>query len=321
MKKFIKKYRSMTFEERTIFSTKFSCIFNTILAVGKILLSIFQGIFFLIAGIINILIMLSKLECYLGVTKPNKKIFEERNNMIGIYLILAGMTYAIYMGRLVFTNVEVMDYSMFLGINIALISFIEIGIAIKGLFNAYGKGHYYRNIKIINLCSAFTAIVLTEIAITSFASDVDTRIIDGIFGMSVGGIIILLAGFIFIAPKISIVDKEHNIYKINDQSKNKLLFNENNKINLQLTNNKLFGNYYYVAKNDNGIIDGHIIQGKSPIRNWNIFIKILIIVLSEILIFVYAIWGLVFYFKNYKLVNELDKIMEDNGYIKINHPE
>ena len=124
MKKFIKKYRSMTFEERTIFSTKFSCIFNTILAVGKILLSIFQGIFFLIAGIINILIMLSKLECYLGVTKPNKKSFEERNNMIGIYLILAGMTYAIYMGRLVFTNVEVMDYSMFLGISNSLHLFL-----------------------------------------------------------------------------------------------------------------------------------------------------------------------------------------------------
>ena len=126
MKKFIKKYRSMTFEERTIFSTKFSCIFNTILAVGKILLSIFQGIFFLIAGIINILIMLSKLECYLGERKNDTKGFSYRNRLIGLFLLLAGLEYGIYMARLIYTDVDLMKYDMIMGIAVACVSFVEM---------------------------------------------------------------------------------------------------------------------------------------------------------------------------------------------------
>lgn len=316
MKKIIQKYRNLTFEEKTIFATKFSCIFNALLAIGKIVLSIFQGIFFLIAGIVNILIMLSKLECFLGVRYPKKKSFYYRNNMIGINLILAGIVYAIYMARLIYTNVEVMEYDAFLAINIALISFIEIGIAVKGVFNAYGKGHYYRNIKLINLCSAFTAMVLTEIALTSFASEVDTRIIDGIFGISVGGIIILVAGFILIAPKISIVDREHNVYKLINKDIDSLSKIDNENIIIRLTDSKVCGNYVYVAKLENGIIDGHIIKEKTPMLKWNIYIKILLIILSEILIFVYAIWALIFYFKSYKILEKLDILMKNNGYQK-----
>ena len=321
MKRLIKKYKLLSFEKKTVTFTLFSIIFNAILAIGKIILSIFQGVFFLVAGILNIFILLSKLECFLGIKYPKRRTFEYRNNMIGIYLILAGIQYGIYMSRLVFTDVKTMEYSMFLGINIALISFIELGIAIKGLFNAYGKGHYYRNIKLINLCSAFTAMVLTEVAITSFASEVDTRIMDGIFGMSVGGVIILISGFILIAPKISIVDKEHNVYKLKENSKSLITLDENNKVKILLTNSKVCGNYTYVGEYKEGIIDGHIIKGKSPIFSWNIYIKILIIVLSEILIFVYAIWSLIFYFKSYKIIQELDKYMENNNYLKIENEE
>ena len=317
MKNIISRYRSMTFEERTIFFTKFSCVFNALLAIGKIILSIFQGIFFLVAGIVNIFIMLSKLECFLGVTKPHKKTFQERNNMIGIYLILAGIQYGIYMARFIYTDIESTKYTMFLGINIALISFIEMGIAIKGLFNAYGKGHYFRNMKLLNLCSALTAMVLTEIAITSFASETDTRVIDGMFGVVVGGLIILIAGFILIAPSISIVDREHNVYKLMNNKESRYSLKNEDTIEIQLTNSKVIGNYIYKGKLKNNIIDGHIEKQKSPIAKWNIYVKILIIILSEILIFVYAIWALIFYFRSSKLINKLDLIMKNNNYEKV----
>lgn len=313
MIKLISKYRSLSFEEKTILSTKISIFTNAVFALGKFIISIFNGIFFVVAGIVNIFTMISKLECYLGEKYPNKKSFTYRNNMIGIFLLLAGFEYGIYMTRLVFTNIEVMEYGMFLGIMVAFISFVELGFAIKGLFDAYGRGHYYRNIKLINLCSAFTAIVLTEIALTSFAAETDTRVINGIFGMSVAGIIILIAIYIFIAPSISIVDRMNNNYKL----KEGCTPYSDDEIYLKLTSSKFYGAYIYKGNVNDNIIEGKIEQEKSPIFSWNIYIKILVIILSEILIFPYAIGALIYHFKNATLIKKLDQRMLNLNYIKM----
>lgn len=317
MVKLIDKYRSLSFEEKTIFGAKFSIFFNALLAIGKLILTIYYGIFFFVSAVVNIFIMISKLECYIGVKYPKKGTFEHRNTMIGLFLLLAGIQYAIYMGRMIFTDVEVMKYNMLLGISIACVAFVELGIAIKGCFNSFGKGHYYRNIKLINLCSAFTAIVLTEVAIMSFASEIDSRIIDGLFGLVVGSIIVLIAIFIFVAPKVSILDREHVIYKAIKH--NNIIKEE--KIEIPLTNSKFYGNYSYIGIKKNDLIDGHIEKGKSPLFKWNIYLKILLIVLSEILIFPYAGGALVFYFKNAKLIKNLDKEMINIGYKKISESE
>lgn len=317
MVEFVNKYRSLSFEEKTLFGAKFSIIFNAIMAAGKSLLSIFYGVFFLVSGIVNVFTMISKLECYAGVKYPQKSNFNHRNTMIGLFLLFAGVQYAIYMGRMIFSDVKVMEYGMILGICIACVSFVELGIAIKGCFNSFGKGHYYRNIKLINLCSALTAIVLTEVALTSFASEVDTRVMNGIFGLIVGAIIVLIAVFIFVAPEVSILDREHNIYKAIGEEN----IIEDNKIEIQLTDSKFYGNYTYVGVKKDDLIDGHIVKGRSPLFDWNIYIKILVIVLSEILIFPYAFGALVFYFKNGKLIKNLDSKMINIGYEKISESE
>ena len=146
MIKIVNYYRSLTFQEKTVFTAKLSILMNLILGIGKTILSFFFGVFFFVAAIVNYFIMLTKLECYLGIKYPNKKSFEYRNKCIGIFLFIAGLEYAIYMGRMVFTNVSIMDYDMILGIIIACVAFVELAIAIKGCFNSYRKGHYYRNI-------------------------------------------------------------------------------------------------------------------------------------------------------------------------------
>ncbi len=310
MIKLIKKYYNLTFEEKCLFSAKFSLISNVSLAIGKFILSFFKGIFFLVSGILNLFIMISKLECYRGIKEKGEKTFNYHNNMIGLFVILAGVQYAIYMGRMLYSNVEVMSYGMRLGILIAIISFIEMGVAINGLFKSYGKGHYYRNLKLINLCSALTAIVLTEVAITSFASEADMRIINGTFGLAVGGLISLIGVFILIAPKFSIVDKERNIYI----TKNKT--NNLGEITIQLTHSKIYGNYYYQATKKENVFDGYIIKEQSPIRKWNIYLKILVIVLSEILIFPYAIGAFINFFKGPQIIKKLDNLMKEQGYNK-----
>ena len=165
------------------------------------------GIFFLVAGFVNIFVMLSKLECYLGERDYRSVAFERRNRRIGIFLLLSGIIYVVYMSRLLLTDVYIFEYDMILGICVALVSFVELTFAIKGCFNAYGKGHYYRNIKLISLCSALTAIVLTQIAITSFATKVDTRLLNGLFGLVVGIVIVLISCYIFVAPRISLIGK------------------------------------------------------------------------------------------------------------------
>lgn len=316
MLKYINKYRMMSFKEKTLFSTKVSVIFNLFLALGKIVLSFFFGVFFLVAGIVNLFIMLAKVQCLMGEMFPHRAPFKKRNMLIGLFLMFAGIEYGIYMARLIFSDVNVMNYDMFLGIAIAFVSFVEMGFAIKGCFNSYGKGHYYRNIKLINLCSALTAIVLTEIALTSFAAQTDTRLINGIFGIGISFVIILISIYIFIAPKVSIVDRKHNVYKkIDDEIDNKSM------IEIKLSNSRFYGNYKYVASIKDNIADGNIIKEKSPIFKWNIYILILVIVLSEILIFPYAIGALIFHFNDYKIIKVLDEEMFKLGYVKINVEE
>ena len=311
----IDRYRKFSFEERTIFMTRFSILFNALMAIGKIFLAFFQGIFFFVAGFVNIFIMIAKLECYIGVKEQDDKKFNEHNLMIGLFLISAGLQYAIYMTRLLFHNVSGSNYGMVLGICIACVSFVELAVAIKGCFNAVGKGHYYRNIKLINLCSALTAIALTEMALMGFASDMDSSFIDGLFGLVVGGIIILIGVFIFVAPKFSILDREHNIYKKNDGQI------DDQEFKIELTKSKFYAPYYYEGTIKNKIVDDRIKKGRSPIWQWNIWLLILVFTLSEILIFPYAIGALVNYFKNGALVKKLDHKMMELGYQKIQESE
>ena len=314
MMKIVNYYRSLSFQEKTVFTAKLSILMNLILGIGKTILSFFFGVFFLVAAIVNYFIMLTKLECYLGIKYPNKKSFEYRNKCVGIFLLIAGLEYAIYMGRMIFTDVAIMDYDMILVIIIACVAFVELVVAIKGCFKSLGKGHYYRNIKLTSLCSALTAIVLTEVALTSFASETDLRFVNGIVGMVVGIIIILISIYVLIAPKISIIDKEYNIYL--STADHKPIFD--NQIRIKLTNSKIYRNYVYLGNVSKNKIEGHIIQEKSPIWSWNVYILILVIVLSEILIFPYAIGALVFHFKCRNIINELDDYMLEKGYKKTN---
>lgn len=311
MIRWIKKYYGMTFEQRTILNTRFSIAFNALMAIGKMALAYFN-LAFLVSGIVNVLIMLAKVECFLGETKPERKSFRYRNTIIGVFIMLAGVQYSIYMGRLIFTDVEIRHYSLFTGVIIALISFIEMGIAIKGCFNAFGRGHYYRNLKIISLCSAFTAIALTELAIMSFANQDPSRNIDGIFGVCVGILIFLLGIYILLAPKLSILDRRHHFYQMTEDSE---LIEED--FILSLTHSKFYGNYVFVAVAKSGIIEGWIFKKKTPIRYWNPFVKVMIAIFSEILIFPYAIGGFIFYLKTANITKKLDKTMTSKGCIPL----
>lgn len=312
MSNLITRYKTLSFEEKTIFNARFSIVFNFLLAIGKFILGFIANAVFFVTATINIFMMLSRLECYLGAVRPHLKTFRFRNNLVGTFLVLAGIIYTIYMILLLFSKFETRQYGKVVGIFIALVSFIELGVAIKGCFLAYGKGHYYRNIKMTNLCSAFTAIALTEMAIMSFAGDGQSKAMDCWLGIGVGILIFLLGVYVFIAPKVSIIDRRHNVYEMTEDSD--LVIEQ--QINIQLTNSRFYGNYYFFGNIQGGVVDGMIFEKTNPLYDWNIFLKIIIIILSEILIFPYALGALIFYFKNANLIKKLDKIMIAHGCIK-----
>ncbi|MCM1130599.1 MAG: hypothetical protein NC310_01510 [Roseburia sp.] len=313
---FVKKYRNLSFENRTIFHARFSILFNLILALGKVILGFLINTVFFVTAAINVFMMLSRFECYLGITKTHRKSFRYRNNFVGTFLLLAGVSYTIYMILLLFSIFEMKVYTMSEGTIIAFVSFIELGVAIKGCLNAYGKGHYYRNIKMISLCSALTAMSLTEMAIMSFANSTNTQVIDCWFGIGIGVLIIILGIYVFIAPMVSIIDRKHNVYKMTETSDL-----TEDRFKFKLTNSKFYGNYYYIGKIENKIVDGLVLQEKNPIFKWNVFVLILVIILSEILIFPYAIGAIIFHFKNAGLIKKLDKLMTSHSCIKLEEQE
>jgi len=317
MKNLINKYRSLEFEEKTLFMTKFSISFNFIMIIAKCIIAIWGGVFFFVSAVFNMFMMFAKVNCYVGIKFPHRSSFNFRNNVIAIYLILAGIQYGIYMGRLLYSNVSVMKYDMILGISIATISFIELAIAVYGCFKVLGKGHFYRNIKLINLCSGFTAIALTEMALMSFAYDGEHRFIDGIFGLIVGFVTVLIGIFTFIVPKFSILDRQYRKYRLVNFDKN------NNAINncILIKKSKFYYDYYFKITNNDEYVEGVITKGSLKFKEWNIFIQIIVIVLSEILIFPYAVGALVNFFKNRKLIDKIDKIMFENGYELISESE
>ncbi len=299
----IKKYRDLSLEVRSRYFALFSLISNAVLATFKIILSVYKGVFFLVSGLINVIVIVSKLMCYQGLKDESDEQFKKRNIVTGIFIILMGIQYGIYMSRMIFTNIVVMNYGMRLGIIIACVSFVEMGIAIRGLFKGKGRNRYFHNLKVINFCSAMTAMVLTAIAITSFASEDDPRIFNGILGLVVSTIIVFIGVYVLIIPRYSIVGKEVQLFiGVGEQ-----------EVLIPLTSSKIYGNYYYQGKKEGEILKGYIYQDRSPIYKWNIVIKIIVIVLSEILIFPYMLGALINSFKGNYIIKKLNKKMKLYG--------
>ncbi len=300
-------YKSLSFEEKTIFATKFSLGLNIVLAVLKFLGAIlFKNFFLFIAGVVNILFLFAKLECLFGLKKKDHN-YKKRSVIISLILILCGLMYIVYMSRLFFKE-EVEVYSMNIAIFIALVSFVELGIAIKGLFNAYKKIKYFFQLKCINLCSVITSMVLTSIAIMSFADENPSNHTNALFGIGAGILIIFIAIIILMSLVLSIEDKKYINYRGDlDIS----------SIEIQLTFSKIYGNYKYIANKKNGIFVGTIIKTKSPIKNWNIYLKIFCIILSEILIFAYAIGFVMFQIKATQIFKKIDLEANKLGLNKV----
>ncbi len=314
---FTRKY----FEKRVVLFSLISLFVNVILCIAKFIAAfLFNNYFLFVAGFFNIFVFLAKGECLLGL-KFNNKSFKYRNFFIFIFVLTAGIVYTIYSARLIIVeDYATYNFSMELGLLIAFVSFIELGFAIHGLIRVKKYGHFYRDIKIINFITALTALVLTEAAITSFANSniSNTKINNGIFGMIVGIFTIIMAVYIFFAPAISIIDREHNKYKIADKEKAKVYFNESNLLELPLSFSPIFKRYVFVAYLKDEVVDGHIELKKDLFQRSKIYIKILLIIFSPILFIPILVLRFIYFIQTINIPKKLDILMFSHGFTKIN---
>lgn len=125
------------------------------------------------------------------ILKGSLKPVEEQHQyyrIAGVILIVTSLLYSGYSLRLLFNPVTVV-YDMNVALIIALVTFIEIGIGIRGVIVEL-KNHslLIHGLKMINLASAFVSLVLTQTAILSF-SDSQTDLhptANGLFGVLMG---------------------------------------------------------------------------------------------------------------------------------------
>lgn len=114
---------------------------------------------------------------------------EKQFQKIGLFILLAGAVYGVYMGWLIIFPKDA-HYEFSVGVLIALVSIIDLGVAIRALVKkelqkerpllALGK-------KLIGPCGALPPMVMIQIALTSIASQenmsFENGLLDGFVGL------------------------------------------------------------------------------------------------------------------------------------------
>lgn len=259
--------------------------------------------------------MIAKLECVLGV-KTTKRTFAFRNLLVAGFLFFSSIVYIAFMCRMLFVGRSPKEYSLIYVELLALISFAEFGFAIAGIINTKNKGHFYRDIKIVNFCISLMAILTTQITILDYTSSESTAY-NSYMGIAVGGFIAICSVYIWLAPKISLIDRERNAFVLKDITKNKLIDMDNTVAEILLCKSRVYGSYVYRAAVKDGEVVGNIERGSSLWKRMNILLKILCCILSEILIFVWLAGRFVFFLRSIDLPKRLEVKMSKNGFEKI----
>ena len=309
LKEIIKRFN----KEDRIFklTTICSLSLNLFIGIGKWILAIFSGIVFFVSGVVNILMGIAKLISYIGLLN-NDSDFKKRNFIVSFLVFLSGVEYFIYMLNVYLGNFPLSAYEMQIALLIALVSFIEIGVAIYGLVKIRGRGHSFKNIKLINFVLALEAMVLTETAILSFTESV-TFASSSLFGLIIGIFVMVLSLFMFLSPFITIANQEQNDFLLIQKSKNNLIKEEGS---LTLAKSFIYGNYVYLYKFNGEVVSGNIIKEDGFWKKAHLLIKIILIVLSEILIFVWLIGRFIYFLRCMFLIKKLQKVMIENGFKK-----
>lgn len=204
VKEFIKK----PYEHKAAFSNRISMTYNFVWAIIKLIGAyILSSVFISLSGFYSVFIGLAKMAYFDGRRNSNsfsdEKIYYKR---IAFSLLIAGFCYMFYF--LEFFNHDNSDayYDIIICIVIAVISCIEIFLSVRGLIKSKKTNDFLlTGLKFINLCSALSSVVLTQIAILSTQIDEKSFVFyNTLIGTIVGLATIGISVYMFISSKYHI---------------------------------------------------------------------------------------------------------------------
>ena len=320
MKKIAKNNEKYAFLKKYIRQLPyFTLLINFSVALFNIITGLFFNYSILIIGIFTLLISFSKLISLYSINK-NKANNQNYNLLTAILIFISSLIYIIYMSLLL-NNLNIrIKYTLVYSIFLALIAFTQLVLTIRAFFTIKVDTLARRNLLLIYFIGALTSLLTTQIALLSVnaSSSIDTNFCNGISGISIGIFALIISLFITFSKKYSLIVNNNFAFKLIDCSKNKKIDLTNKDESLVLIKSKFYGTYIYIYTNKGNFINGNIIKVKPSIKNVNVFNKVIFILLSEILIFIYLIGYIIFLILLIFIKDKLVKIMKDNGFKLIN---
>ena len=313
--KIIDRIKNLSYEDALIYSTTVTVCAGALFAVGKIVMGIIFDPILIAAGAFSAMLAVAKLTCIIGA-KKNKE-FRKRNTFTAIFLFLGGLLYALYMSFSLYLDVQEKEYSMYMAIGTAALAFGELGFAIFGLAKTKRKAHDYRNIQIISLASALISLMTAQIALLAFMQQEGAGVYNSYSGIGVGVVTMLMAIYVYFAPQFSTIDREHNVFRLSDEARNHLVDKSYANAEIMLCKSSIYGSYVYRFSVNADVVDGRIERTKGFWTKLPLLIKILFIILSEILVFVWLIGYAVYFVRSVDMPGKLRKQMEKNGFVLV----
>jgi len=195
-----------------------SCVGNTIIGIGKLMMGILSLSFFTCASAFYTFGMVIAKCCVLtGIIKENNTKSQYRYyKFSGLVLIVSSILYIVYSIRLLLYPV-INSYHLYVALAIATFTFAELTINIRGVIvYRHNSTPLVHAIKMINLSSSLICLVLTQTAILSIASEsIETQpYANGFMGILMGSAATIL-GIVMIG-RINRIQKRELGGKVND---------------------------------------------------------------------------------------------------------
>ncbi|MDE7394724.1 MAG: hypothetical protein K2M95_01225 [Clostridiales bacterium] len=201
----VKTYLTASYEGRTLYSVRVTLAKNLVWGILKFVFACAtRSLLIGLSALFTALGGISRAFCFLGLrAKADRAVSRKVNAVVAISLMLSGMFYAAYF-LYVLLSAYSFHYTLLVAILIAFFSFVDVGVALRGLHKSRGQSLLLKDIKIISLMGALTALVLTSAALLSCvgAEIHNLHYVNGGFGMGVGFVIFAVGVFMLFSPRV-----------------------------------------------------------------------------------------------------------------------
>lgn len=320
MKKLILRYKELSLRQKVVLKTGVGLCLSALLAAGKFLIGIFTDRSLCGIAVYTFAILLAKYECLRGLGEK-KESSGRRNVLVFLFLFGGGFLYAAFMCRLFFVEPDDGRYGISYVVLSAFIAFCELGFALVGLLRNRGLGHCERSVRVINFNISLIAVLTAQTVILCYTRTAGRNVFNAYAGIFVGAFTALCAAYLLLAPKITVIGRERNVFLLRDAKKNDLIPMQFSAAEITLCRSFVYGAYVYRAVIQGEKVDGKIERRASLWKRMPVLLKIICCILSEILLFVWLIGRAVFWCRSLFLPERLAKKMERNGFVKSDRPD